>query len=292
MILENRALDSTINQILDIYIDGILKELDFDTTLISYTGSIEDAYLGKFREFIEMSKTEDKKILTIILNTPGGSATAVEKMVEIIRYHYDEVYFIVPGSAMSAGTIFCMSGDKIFMDYSSSLGPIDPQVFNGERWVPALGYIDKIEELIGKSRDNSLTDAEFAMLHKLDLATIATYEQARDLSIELLKKWLVTYKFKNWDTHQSEGENKGNTVSDAEKVARAEEIAQKLSDNNIWHSHGRYIGINTLRDELRLLIDDYSENTDLKHAILSYHDLLQEFVAKNDRRVFFHAKLN
>ena len=27
---------------------------------------------------------------------------------------------------MSAGTIWCMSADKIFMDYSSSLGPIDP----------------------------------------------------------------------------------------------------------------------------------------------------------------------
>ena len=66
--------------------------------------------------------------LVMFLNTPGGSAEAVEKIVEIMRFHYSEVYFVVPDFAMSAGTILCTSGDKIFMDYSSSLGPIDPQV--------------------------------------------------------------------------------------------------------------------------------------------------------------------
>lgn len=52
---------------------------------------------------------------------------------------------MVPDCAMSAGTIFCMAGDKIWMGYYSSLGPIDPQVFNGKNWVPALGYLDKVE---------------------------------------------------------------------------------------------------------------------------------------------------
>lgn len=72
-------------------------------------------------------------------------------MVNVIRHHYEELYFIVPDSAMSAGTIFCMAGDKIYMDYSSSLGPIDSQVFNGNNLVPALGYLDKVEELVTKS---------------------------------------------------------------------------------------------------------------------------------------------
>lgn len=88
--------------------------------------------------------------LAVFVNTPGGSAEAVEKMVGIMRFHYSEVYFIVPDFAMSAGTILCMSGDKIFMDYSSSLGPIDPQVYSGKEWVPALGHIDKVEQIIEK----------------------------------------------------------------------------------------------------------------------------------------------
>jgi ClpP class serine protease len=101
-----------------------------------------------FRDFIENLKADeiDNKQLVILLNTPGGSAETVEKLVDIIRYLYKEVYFVVPDYAMSAGTIFCMSGNKIFMDYSSSLGPIDPQVFNGANWVPALGYLDKVNE--------------------------------------------------------------------------------------------------------------------------------------------------
>ena len=35
---------------------------------------------------------------------------------------------IVPDGAMSAGTIFALSADRIMMDYFSCLGPIDPQI--------------------------------------------------------------------------------------------------------------------------------------------------------------------
>ncbi|KAA6204673.1 MAG: hypothetical protein DU429_06790 [Candidatus Tokpelaia sp.] len=62
------------------------------------------------------------------LTTGGGQAEAAEKFVDILRHNYGEVYFVVPVAAMSAGTILCMAGDKIYMDYSSSLGPIDPQI--------------------------------------------------------------------------------------------------------------------------------------------------------------------
>jgi hypothetical protein len=44
------------------------------------------------------------------------------------------------------------------------------------------------------------------------------YEQARDLSIALLKKWLVQYKFKDWLTHRTN--NPGATVTSAEKECR------------------------------------------------------------------------
>ena len=48
-------------------------------------------------------------------------------MVETLRHHYDIVDFVVPTHAYSAGTIFVMSGDSIYMDYYSRLGPIDPK---------------------------------------------------------------------------------------------------------------------------------------------------------------------
>ena len=64
-----------------------------------------------------------------------------------------------------------MSGDNIYMDYYSALGPIDPQVKNKEgNWVAALGYLDKVNELIQKAKDEELTQAEFIILKDFDIS--------------------------------------------------------------------------------------------------------------------------
>ncbi len=285
-----QILDKTIKDLLN----GKLAQLEtaLDSDVIFYYGDIHPAYEKSFRDFIEQLKSDHVKHerLTVILNTPGGSAETVEKMVGITRFHYKEIFFIVPDYAMSAGTIFCMSGDKIFMDYSSSLGPIDPQVFNGTTYVPALGYLDKVNELIEKSKKNELTNAEFVMLQNQDLATLRSYEQARDLTIALLKEWLVKYKFKNWDTHRTNPEKKGESVTLKEKEQRAEKIAKLLGDNKIWHSHGRFIGIQTLKKLLKLEIEDYSNDVPLRNLIREYNDIICEYIVKNGIRVFLHSR--
>jgi ClpP class serine protease len=138
-------------------------EAHLDGDAMFYYGPIVPTVEKRVREFIEVLKADSeipRQRLVVFLNSPGGSAETVEKLVEIIRFHYPEVYFIVPDEAMSAGTIFCMSGDKIFMDYTSSLGPIDPQIHNGKEFVPALGYLDQVERMIQKSADGTLTEAE------------------------------------------------------------------------------------------------------------------------------------
>mgnify|MGYP006275790205 FL=1 len=235
-----------------------------------------------YRDIVEGLSSDDKKkdTLAICLTTPGGQAEAVEKLVEITRYHYDNVYFIVPRMAMSAGTIFCMSGDKIFMDYSSSLGPIDPQVLDsdGKQLVPALGYLDKVNEIVEKSRNGEIAPAEFALLDKQDLAMLRFYEQARDLSISLLEQWLATYKFKDWIEHRTT--NPGSPVTDEEKRERAREIARLLSDNSFWHSHGRLISMKTLKEKLKLEIDDFGADGELRQAVRRYSDALSDYVAR------------
>lgn len=287
-----KALDNHIGLALNHY--GEMLEKHFSCDVIAYVGQIHPILIQPFLEFIESvvdkkpSEQEYPKRLVLVLNTPGGVAETVEKMVEIIRHHYSEIYFIVPNAAMSAGTIFCMSGDKIYMDYSSSLGPIDPQVpTNDGRLVPALGYIDKVNEFIEKARDErGLSDAELIMLKSLDLAMLRRYEQARELSISLLKMWLVKYKFKDWTEHRST--NPGVPVTEEEKQERADKIAQLLSDNKTWHSHGRMIGIGTLRDSLKLEIEDYTDDKDLRRTIRTYSELLTEYVEKQQVPVFMH----
>jgi membrane-bound ClpP family serine protease len=258
----------------------------FEADIFGYYGDISSSYLTWFRqrlELIEENGGKRKDRLVVLLNTPGGEAEAVEKMVEMIRHFYNELYFVVPNVAMSAGTIFCMSGDRVYMDYSSSLGPIDPQVQSKDgKWVPALGYLDKFEELLAKSAKGTITAVEFAIAQNQDLAELRRYEQAKDLSVTLLKQWLVQYKFKSWSAHRSDATLKGLPVTLEEKEARAEQIAKALGDNKQWHSHGRRIGIKTLRDSLRLEVEDYSNDQGLRNMINEYHDLITDYMTRQN----------
>jgi Serine dehydrogenase proteinase len=278
--------DATIKEILNQRLLDLEKH--FEADVIFYYGPIHPGIAKLFRDFIEKLQSVDspRNRLVILLNSPGGSAETVEKMVEIIRFHYSEVDFVVPDFAMSAGTIFCTSGDKIYMDYSSSLGPIDPQVFNGKEWVPALGYLDKVDELLQKARDNTLTQAEFLILQGQDLAMLSRYEQARDLTVTLLKKWLVKYKFADWTKHSDERD-----VTPQEKEQRAEDIARLLGDNKHWHSHGRMISRETLETHLKLKIEDYSEVADLRKLIRSYNDLIIEYILRSRYEFFMHSRV-
>jgi len=254
-----------------------------DCDIVYYYGELRSGNFTFFRDSIERLAERDEKrsALGLCLTTPGGQAEAVERMVEVIRQHYGDFFAIIPNTAMSAGTIFCMAADKIYMDYSSALGPIDPQVPDRENrtLVPALGYLDKVEELIQKSLNNTISPAEFQMLQSLDLAMLRFYEQAKELSINLLKKWLADYKFRNWTEHRTT--DPGSPITSDERLARAEEIATKLSDNNRWHSHGRMIGMGTLRSELRLEIEDLGEDTELHTQIRRYADTLTGYLERH-----------
>ncbi len=285
-----KEFDSKVRQIAREGILAIEEHLEADA--VFFYGPIYPSLEKIFRDFIEVLKNDasSKERLAIVINSPGGSAETVEKLVDIIRYHYKEVYFIIPDEAMSAGTIFALSGDKIFMDYTSSLGPIDPQVHNGKEWVPALGYLDQVEKMIQKSRDGLLTDAELVILQNLDLAMLSRYEQAKNLTITLLKEWLVQYKFSNWTQHQADPEKLGQPVTIEEKKERAERIATLLSDNKIWHSHGRKIGVNTLQNNLKLKIEDYSSDPDFRKIIRSYSEFLTDYINRHGIQSFLHNK--
>lgn len=271
-----------------------LRDLEehFGADVVFYYGEINPGFVKFFRDFIEKLRADadSRDHLVILLNTPGGSAETVEKMVEIIRHHYREVSFVVPDYAMSAGTIFCMSGDRIYMDYSSSLGPIDPQVWNGKEWVPALGYLDKVEALLEKAQSNAISHAEFLILQSQDLATLSRYEQVRDLTVTLLKKWLVEYKFKNWKVHRSDPAKLGREVALEEKVARAEEIALELGNNRRWHSHERMLGLETIKS-LGLEIEDYSNNERLRGLIRAYNDLMIEYIVHSKVTAYMHSRV-
>ncbi|MDR2408784.1 MAG: serine dehydrogenasease [Bacteroidales bacterium] len=277
-------INDTIKSLLNKELTDLEEYLNAD--VLTYYGPIVDGTEGAFLQIVEqLCQEKIHNILFVLLTTSGGSATAVERHVNIIRHHYSTVNFIIPDKAFSAGTIFCMSGDNIYMDYYSVLGPIDPQIQNKEgKWVPALGYLDKINELIQKAQNNTLTQAEFIILKEFDLAELRAYEQAKELTIDLLKKWLVVYKFKKWTHHRNREE-----VTQEEKIKRAEEIADKLSNNRIWKSHSRPLNIEAL-EKLKLKINDFGKDSTLKNSIRAYHRLATDFVNKNQLNIFVHTR--
>ena len=217
--------------------------------------------------------------VTIVLTTGGGYIEVVRRMVDTLRRHYDEVEFIVPNFAFSAGTVFVMSGDAIHMDYFSRLGPIDPQVpsQDGSKMVPALGYVERYNELIQKANSGQLNTAELhVLIGGFDQAQLYQYEQERELSISLLEEWLCSYKFKNWRST----ETRRLPVDDGMKQERAKNIAAALSNTRRWHSHGHGISKDVLQSELKLQIDDFGNDAGFSNCIRNYHGLLTDYMSR------------
>lgn len=273
------AAERDSNRIIEAQLDerAVVLENAAGADVLSYLGPIAAPADDEIKDAVE-SIDNPRTNLMVMLETAGGFITVAERIARIFRHHYRRVDFVVPTYAMSAGTVLVMSGDAIRMDYASALGPIDPQVRTRDgRWVPALGYLEQYKRLVEKSAHGQLTTAELAYLvQNFDPGELYQYEQERELTIALLEDWLVKYKFKNWKVT----ETRGTKVTRNMKRARAKEIAEKLNDTKLWHSHGRGISMEMLRRDLKLLIDNFEADTRLAHPIHDYFRLLQDYQAR------------
>ena len=195
-----------------------------------------------FTEMISSVPNENKEI-DIVLVTPGGSANQVNSFVNVLRPRFDKVNFIVLNMAMSAGTIFIMSGDEIIMSSQSKFGPIDPQIPNKEgRFVPAQSILVALEgirirgeEKLKQNKQPDWTDIQ--LLKNMDARDIGLAQSASKYSIDMVKDFLIKYKFRSWNKHSSTGK----IVEEQEKIERANEIANLLCSHSNWKSHGHAI---------------------------------------------------
>jgi hypothetical protein len=276
----------TSNQIIERQLSEALNRVAFKAggDCLTFVGPIVNGIEDYFRDAIEAKDAKQEKLF-VILETTGGYIEVVQRIADTLRHHYGQLEFIVPNFAMSAGTVLVMAGDAIHMDYYSILGPIDPQVERNGHMIPALGYLIQYERLIEKSRRNVLTTAELAFLvQNFDGAELYRYEQARNLSVALLKEWLVKYKFKNWN--RTAGRNK--KVTPSMRMHRAEQIANTLSDTERWNSHGRGISRDVLMKDVRLQVEDFGADTELDDAIRRYYKLLKDFMMRMRHSAVIH----
>ena len=225
--------------------------------------------------------------LIVILETPGGYSQTTERIADCLHRHFEAVEFVIPNRAMSAGTILTMAGDEIWMDYFSVLGPIDPQVEGPKgELIPAHGYLVQYKRLIDKSKNGKITTAELQFLmQKFDPAELYQYEQEMNLSVTLLRKWLVQYKFRNWVKTWT----RKRKVTDSMRRKCAERIAHNLNDTKKWHSHGRGISMEVLRRDVNLAIRDFGEEEDKSTSVREYFKLLSDYMEKLGTRVAVHV---
>ncbi|MEM7161694.1 MAG: hypothetical protein AAF487_04560, partial [Bacteroidota bacterium] len=180
--------------------------------------------------FTELINTlpPDTKELDIVLVSPGGLSNQVVKFVSKLRPRFDRVNFILLNMAMSAGTIFALSGDEIIMTHSANIGPIDPQIRKQDgQFVPAQSILNLIEDI--KVRGDEAIKAgskpswtDLTLLNNIDPKEIGYAISGTKYSETLVQDYLFNYKFKTWEKHNSTGE----PVTADEKRIRSKEIAK------------------------------------------------------------------
>lgn len=277
--------DDYINAILISGNEDLAQHLRSDVIVIK--SPIRDGLDAAIRQEIESIRDKPTSVrrprrLCVVIETTGGYIEVVERIYSVFRQHYRHVSFVVPNFAYSAGTVLVLSGDEIYMDYYSVLGPIDPQYQLGDgRFLPGLGYLNKFKELTEKvnaSDDPKKVRAELAyLLQNFEPAVLFFLEQAKNHSLTLLREWLPKHKFKHW---KITGTNR-KKVTGAMKQQRASDIATALGDPTRWHSHGRGIGIRDLTsEEIKLEVTNFGADLRLKELIGNYYNLFSDYCAK------------
>ena len=114
---------------------GILSMLDHQQSLTK-----EDA----LRFIQNLRSVPEEKTLEIILNTPGGSLSAAEAIVNAMLNHKGKIIVYVPKCAMSAGLIIALAADEVYLEKNAYMGPADPQFALGFSAATVLDYTKRM----------------------------------------------------------------------------------------------------------------------------------------------------
>ncbi len=191
---------------------------------------------------MEVINRVTERNLDLILHSPGGSADAAEGMVMYLRSKFSHIRVVVPHLAMSAATMIACAADEIVLGKHSFLGPIDPQLILatpvGQRLVPAENILEQFERAKAECEDPSELGAWLPMLNQYGPDLLVTCERAKALAEQLVRDWLRKWMFKG----------------DPSAKAKANAIAEWLSDHSYFKSHGRHIPRGALqRKKLKIL---------------------------------------
>jgi len=184
--------------------------------------------------FQEVVRNLSGQAVDVFIHSPGGTAEATESIVAILRAKFNDVRFIITGSAKSAATMLAMSGNRILMSDAAELGPTDPQMMVGNaRPSPARAVLDQFERAKEEvSKNPSLIGPWLPILQQYGPSLLVECNNHIKLSETLVAGWLEKFMFKG------------------EKSAKykAKKVARFLANDKNHLSHGRRVELKSLTD--------------------------------------------
>lgn len=262
---------------------GLIKQYNKKrgTFLVVYSGAvgknIPQVSLGMDDYFtlFDILKNVKSDKLDFYIETPGGSGEAAEEIVRFVRKKFKEVSFVISGEAKSAGTIMVLSGDKILMTESGSLGPIDAQVKIGRCHQSAYDYIDWVQKRRSSAvKTGKLNPFDATMVAQISPGELEGVNNALHFAKDLVIEWLPKYMFKNWDKVGG----KSTAVTQKMKEKKAKDIVEELINHKKWRSHGRSLKINDL-ENIGLQIEKIDEDKELCDIVYKLHAVIRMLYA-------------
>ena len=199
-------------------------------TSFNYPVMIEDADADMIEDLLRSCDLGQG--LTLILNSPGGSGLAAERIVNICRsYSGGSFTVIVPKMAKSAATMICMGASNVQMSTTAELGPIDPQVIvtkDGQNpmVMSVHSIVSSYKKLLRKAIDlktGKNLDPLLMQLGNYDPREIAEYEKFQTLSVSIAVSLLST----------------GMLAGKPEKEIK--QLIEPFTDPTVTQAHGRPI---------------------------------------------------
>ena len=243
--------------------------------VISYTGVFQHDYFLPFKNFIENIKKQSPQYdnLYLLLKTDGGNSDIVERMVDCIYENYKYCAVIVFDRALSAGTVFALSTNEVFLDKYGVLGAIDSYVpkADGTQYPVTLQHL-LLRELMEKDSTQSISQYDKHLLGKMDVPSILAYEKSDELTIETLTKAI----------HDRMLQGQGDTSDIKAKM-------KKLQDINHWKSHFKGIRHKQLIQEFPFIKASIYDD-ELKTLIESHIGILYRNYYEGANDLFLHGK--
>ncbi|MGI0135044.1 MAG: SDH family Clp fold serine proteinase, partial [Candidatus Micrarchaeaceae archaeon] len=209
--------------------------------------------------------------INLLLHSPGGDGTIVEKMVEMCRSHLSggqnrKFRVIVPNIAKSAATVLALGADQILMGYCSELGPIDPQVVVAvsgmTQSVSAFAFVEARDKLMAQIAEaikkNEPTVGLLTQLAGLNIPFTDEMENqigfSKKTAVTLLDKYMLKPRFPNAK----------------QRSKSAADIAEKLLSKQLFPVHGHYIDGGTAK-KLGLEVEVIDKGDSLWNLIWDYY---------------------